>query len=133
MPAAVSMFFALLFILLSTNLGANDDMTCLQRALYPAKVAKVDAGLRIFVVVSKVDVKQVKKSIPKIEACRKQMGWESENWNISYFDQKKYAGYREDKLDLVDWSDHYLAEYDHEKSILTMYQPGKRVIPIGKK
>ena len=30
----------------------------------------------------------------KVEACPKQMGWESENWNISYFDQKKYAGYR---------------------------------------
>jgi hypothetical protein len=133
LPLAVSIVLATVIILLIQDLRAHDDMACLKKALYPAKVVKVDAGVRVFVVVPKVEVKQLMKSVPKVEECWKQMGWESENWNISYFDQKKYAGYKEDKLDLVDWSDHYLAEYDHEKGILTIYQPGKKVIRIRKK
>ena len=100
-----------------------EDYTCLNQALSPAKVMKVD-GTAIFVVVDAVSVKMVRKTIPKVKKCLLAAGWGGDIWSIVYFSNEKYTGYTGDpeiaKLNLAEWKKSYLALYEHSKGKLTL-------------
>lgn len=116
---------SVLFLL--QGLSGGEDYSCLSQALSPAKVVRID-GTAIFVVVDKVSVKSVEKSISETEKCLQTAGWGGDIWSIVYFSDKKYAGYTAEpniaKNKLSGWGKAYLALYEHSKGKLTL-RPGK--------
>jgi hypothetical protein len=90
----------------------------------------VDRSERLFVVAGREtvsDLSAMKKLLEQareyISRCRP--GWSSE-WSVSVFSEAKYVGYKDEPA-IVEfhkdgsWSRAYLAEYDHEKGVLTRY------------
>lgn len=116
-------FIIVLFFLLSFTPSYAEDYSCLNRALSPARVIRID-GTAIFAVVKDVSKRKVEKSIPEVKKCLQAGGWGGDIWSIVYFSDKKYAVYTTEletaKVRFSDWKKAYLALYEHSKGKLTL-------------
>lgn len=101
-------------------------LECAISAIGEDTIAKVHyKQRRFFIVKDKVDVETLTPLIKEIQNCLAKHEW-SKKWSLSIFAEKKLAGYKDEPAIIPfhtdeQWAKGYLAEYDSETGILTLF------------